>query len=92
MSEILIAALKVESATLASLVVWVVTGKMLALQLGAAGVGIFGMLRQLLQYPRVVATINGRTAMVQGISQRSGDELKRFTNSVFRIQAAYRDK
>lgn len=92
MGEILIAALKVGTATLASLVVWMVASKMLTLQLGAAGVGIFGMLRQLLQYLGVVATINDQTAMVQGISQRSGDELKRFTNSVFRIQAAYRDE
>ena len=87
MGEILIAALKVATATVASLLVWMVAGKMLALQLGAAGVGLFGILRQLLQYLGVVATLNSQTAMVQGISQRSGDELKRFTNSIFRIQA-----
>ena len=62
MGEILIAALKVGTASLASLVAWMVDGKVLALQLGAAGVGLFGMLRQLVQYLRVVASINGQTA------------------------------
>ncbi|MDP2815094.1 MAG: hypothetical protein Q8O19_00260 [Rectinemataceae bacterium] len=54
MGEILIAALKVGTAILAGFVVWVVAGKMLALALGAAGVGIFlGMLCQVLQFPGV---------------------------------------
>lgn len=64
MGEILIAALRVGTTTLASLVVWMVAGKMLALQLGPAWVGTFGRLRQVLEYLGVVATINGQTATV----------------------------
>lgn len=87
MGEIRIAALKLGPATLACLVVWMVADKVLALQPGSTGVGIFGMLRQLLQYPGVVATINEQTARVHGISQRSGNVHKRLTNSAFRNQA-----
>lgn len=87
MREILRSALKVGAATLASLLGWVVAGKIISLQLGAAGVGLFGLLRQLLQYLVVFATLNGQMALVQGIASREGEAQGRFAGTVFRIQA-----
>jgi O-antigen/teichoic acid export membrane protein len=87
MFDILKAALKVGVATLAGLLGWVVAGKILALTLGAAGVGLFGLLRQLLQNLTLIGSLNGQLALVQGIASRTtrGTQL-RFAGSVFHIQ------
>jgi O-antigen/teichoic acid export membrane protein len=79
---------KVGLATLAGLVGWVVGGKILALELGAAGVGVFGLLRQLQQNLTTVATCNGATALVQGISTRTGDDRARYARTLGRIYLA----
>src|SRR5438128_1102782 len=85
--DILGAGLKVGLATLAGLLGWVVAGKVLAVTLGASGVGLFGLLRQLLQNLTVLASFNGQSALVQGIASRATkEEQKRFAGSVLRIQ------
>lgn len=88
MREILRSTLKVGAATFASLLGWVVAGKIISLQLGAAGVGLFGLLRHLLQYLVVFATLNGQMALVQGIASRDVEAQGRFAGTVFRIQAS----
>lgn len=85
--EIVASALKVGVATFASLLGWVVGGKILALQLGPAGVGIFGLLRQLLQNLILIATFNGTTALVQGLASRTGEQRARYRASVGRLFA-----
>ena len=88
MRDILRAGLKVGLATLASLLGWVVAGKVLALTLGAAGVGLFGLLRQLLQNLTLVGSLSGQTALVQGIASRpTGPDQNRYAGSVLRVQA-----
>lgn len=86
--EILVSSAKVGVSTIAGLLGWVVGGKLLALELGAAGVGVFGLLRQLLQNLTLVSTFNGATALVQGIASREGDARARFTRSTGAIFAA----
>lgn len=81
LGEIAASSLKVGVSTLAGLVGWVVGGKILALELGAAGVGIFGLLRQLLQNLNVFSTFSGTTALVQGVASRSGDEQARYVRA-----------
>ena len=79
--------MKVGLATLAGLLGWVVAGKVLALMLGAAGLGLFGLLRQLLQNLTLLGSFNGQTALVQGIACRTVKEDQlRFSGSVLRIQ------
>lgn len=85
--EIAGSSVKVGVATVASLLGWVVGGKILALELGAAGVGVFGLLRQLLQNLSVVSTFNGATALVQGLASRSGEPQERYTRAVGWIYA-----
>ncbi len=88
MRDILKAGSKIGFATLAGLLAWVVAGKVMALTLGAAGVGIFGLLRQLLQNLTLVGSFNGQTALVQGIASRSSrDDQIRFSRSIFCIFA-----
>jgi PST family polysaccharide transporter len=87
MRDILKAGFKVGLATLAGLLGWVVAGKVLALTLGAAGVGLFGLLRQLLQNLTLLGSFNGQTALVQGIASRTTKpEQIRFAGSVLQIQ------
>jgi len=86
--EILGSGLKVAAATVASLLGWVVASKLLALQFGAAGVGTFGLLRQLLQNLLVLASLNGQTALVQGVAAaQSSEEKSKYAASVLVIQA-----
>ncbi|NWJ42552.1 MAG: oligosaccharide flippase family protein [Geothrix sp.] len=82
MRDILLAALKVAAATLANLLGWMLAVKIISVQLGAAGVGLFGILRQLLQYLVVVATFAGHTALIQGIASRVDEAQRRFAESV----------
>lgn len=86
MRDILKAGSKIGFATLAGLLAWVVAGKVMALTLGAAGVGIFGLLRQLLQNLTLVGSFNGQTALVQGIASRANREDQlRYSKSIFWI-------
>lgn len=90
MRDVLKAGVKVALATSAGLLGWVVAGKVIAITLGAAGVGLFGLLRQLLQYLTLLASLNGQTALVQGIaSRRSKAEQVRFSGSVLRVQLLF---
>lgn len=83
--EIATSSAKVGVATAASLLGWVVGGKILALELGAAGVGVFGLLRQLLQNLNVFSTFNGSNALVQGLASRNGESRARYAHTVGRF-------
>lgn len=86
--EIVRSSLKVGVSTIAGLVGWMVGGKILALELGAAGVGLFGLLRQLLQNLTLISTFNGTTALVQGVATRAGGDRDRYTRNVARLFGA----
>jgi len=75
----------VGSATLFNLLVWVVAGKVMAVMLGPAGVGMYGLLRQFAQNLNVVATFNGSTTLVQGIASRPAEERTGFARNVAKI-------
>ena len=64
-----------------------IAGKLLALTLGAAGVGLFGLLRQLLQNLTLIGSVNGQTALVQGLASRPEPTAKlRYSGTVLCIQ------
>jgi O-antigen/teichoic acid export membrane protein len=77
-------------ATVASLLGWVVAVQVLALTMGAAGVGLFCLLRQLLQNLTLIGSLNGQQALVQGIASRTARSTPlRFAGSVFHIQLLF---
>ena len=87
MRDILKSSAKVGFATIAGILASVVAGKVLALLLGAAGVGLYGLLRQLLQNLTLLGSFNGQTAIVQGIASRPNKSAQiRFSGSVLWIQ------
>ncbi len=85
MLEILKSVFWVGSATLFNLLVWVVAGKVLAVMLGPAGIGMYGLLRQLAQNLNVVATFNGSTTLVQGLASRPEDQRPTYARNVAMI-------
>lgn len=85
MFEILRSVFWVGSATVFNLLVWVIAGKVMAVMLGPAGVGMYGLLRQLAQNLNVVATFNGSTTLVQGLASRPEEQRADFARNVGRI-------
>jgi len=72
----------VGSATVLNLLVWVVAGKVMAVMLGPAGVGLFGLLRQFAQNLNVASTFNGSTAVVQGLASRPEPDRPSYARNV----------
>lgn len=75
----------VGSATLFNLLVWVVAGKVMAVMLGPAGVGMYGLLRQLAQNLNVASTFNGSTTLVQGLASRPNDARVVYARNIAKI-------
>ncbi len=89
MRDILKSGSKVAFATLVGILGQAVTGKILTVELGAAGAGLYGILRQLLQNLTLVGSLNGQSALVQGIARHSEKtEQTHFSGSVLGIQIA----
>jgi PST family polysaccharide transporter len=72
----------VGSATVFNLLVWVVAGKVMAVMLGPAGVGMYGLLRQLAQNLNVASTFNGSTTLVQGLASRPENQRPAYSRNV----------
>lgn len=58
---------------LASALLWLLGFKIVALWMGPEGVGLFSQLRQMVQAATVGATFGGTNSVVQGISERPGE-------------------
>lgn len=82
MLEILKSVFWVGSATIFNLLVWVVAGKVMAVMLGPAGVGMYGLLRQLAQNLNVASTFNGSTTLVQGLASRAENQRSAYSRHV----------
>jgi len=80
--EILRSVFWVGSATVFNLLVWVVAGKVMAVMLGPAGVGLYGLLRQLAQNLNVASTFNGSTTLVQGLASRPENQRPAYSRNV----------
>lgn len=85
MIEIIKSVFWVGSATVFNLLVWVVAGKVMALVLGPAGVGMYGLLRQLSQNLNVISTFNGSTTLVQGLASRPEKQRPDYAKNVAKI-------
>jgi PST family polysaccharide transporter len=66
------------SATVASAALSVVATKVFATMLGPAEVAVLATLQQIRQVCVTVATLNGQTSLIQGLSARNGRERRQF--------------
>jgi len=74
---------KTASATMVGMLFQVIITKIIAVSLGPSGLGLFSILRQLLQFFDV--GIKGQTAVIQGMTTFEGEEQDRFIRSSFWI-------
>lgn len=88
MNEMISSSLKVGLSTVATLIGWVVATKLLSVQLGAVGVGLFGLLRQLLQNLNS-PILSSQATLVQGIAELDDFGQRRYAGVVFRILALF---
>lgn len=82
MREIFKAFIKTGSGSAISLILNIISIKVIAVLLGPVGVGLFSLLRQIRLTAFTAATLSGQTALVQGASLRSGEERIEYSRSV----------
>jgi O-antigen/teichoic acid export membrane protein len=73
-SEILSVFVKTTSSTAVSFVLRAITAKIFALVLGPAGIGLFGLIRQIIDLCNLLSTAGGGTAVVQAVSSAGAGE------------------
>ena len=83
MRELIKVTLQSSTATVIELLLRAVTIKIYALLLGPAGIGLFAILRQIVDLGQQVASLNGSNAIVQGLSSRSGTDRAAYLRTVF---------
>jgi O-antigen/teichoic acid export membrane protein len=74
MKSLLKALLKTGSGSLITILLGIVSTKILAVILGPSGVGLFSLIKQTLQTSTVIGTLGGQTAIVQGSASREGEK------------------
>ena len=84
MKELLKAAAKSSAGTFITLVSSAVAVKIIALFAGPAGIGLFSLLRQIQQTASIVGVMGGQAAVVQGLSDKYGDERAVYTGVILR--------
>lgn len=85
MQKLLKAFLKTGSGSVIAIIFGVVTTKILAVFSGPAGVGLFSLLRQFQQTLVGLASMQGNTALVQGLSSRGESQKERYLVTVATI-------
>jgi O-antigen/teichoic acid export membrane protein len=85
MKEIIKALFKTGTGSITNLVFNTIALKILAVTLGPYGVGLFSILRQVKQTALSVATMNGRTALVQGASSKKEQTRQDYIQTVFGV-------
>ena len=84
MKVLLRAALKSSAGTLVALLSSVVAIKIIATVAGPTGIGLFSILRQAQQTAAIAGSIGGQAAIVQGLSNKTGDERDAHTALILR--------
>jgi O-antigen/teichoic acid export membrane protein len=85
MREILKAFIKSGSGSVANVVLNVAALKILARILGPAGIGLFSLLRQILQTALIAGTLSGQTALVQGASSQKDRARQEYLQTVLML-------
>lgn len=84
MKELLKAAVKSSAGTLINLLSSAIAIKIIALFGGPAAIGLFSLLRQIQQTASIAGVIGGQAAIVQGLSDKIGDERAIYTGVILR--------
>lgn len=82
MRDLLKAAAKTGSGSIATLLLGAVAMKLMAVTVGPAGVGIFSLLRQTQQTASIAGSFGGQTPLVQALASRAPDERGEYVTAV----------
>src|SRR3712207_2281125 len=85
MRELVKAFLKTGSGSVGFLLFGVLTTKIMAVILGPTGVGLYSLLRQLLDVSKQAGTLGGEIALVQGLASRKEMERDNYLVTTFWI-------
>lgn len=85
MKELLKAAAKSSAGTVVSLLSSAAAIKIIALVAGPAGIGLFSLLRQIQQTASIMGVMGGQAAIVQGLSDKNGDDRAAYTGVILRV-------
>src|SRR5579883_2627354 len=88
MRELVVAVWQTGAASVISLGLGLVATKIFAVVLGPAGIGFISLVRQTYQSAVVFATLNGQTALAQGIASREGETREQYITTAFWILLA----
>jgi len=85
MREIIKAIFKTGSASIVSIILGVISTKILAVALGSSGMGLYSIINQTLSTATTAGTMGGQTALVQGLASKKGNERDKYLITVFWI-------
>jgi O-antigen/teichoic acid export membrane protein len=85
MSEIIKAIFKTGSSSVITIILGVVSTKVLAVVLGPSGIGLYSLINQTLTTASTAGTMGGSTALVQGLASKQGTEKDNYLVTVFWI-------
>lgn len=85
MREIIKAIFKTGSCSIISIILTVISSKVLAIVLGSNGVGLYSLIKQTLDTATTAGVMGGQTALVQGLASKQGAEKDRYLTTVFWI-------
>lgn len=88
MKDILKAASQTGGATILSMILSVITTKVLAVTLGVTGTGLYAVLTQVYTTALALAIIGGGSALVQGIASRQDEARNQYLATTFRLIVA----
>lgn len=85
MRDIIKAIFKTGSGSIITIILGMISVKIMAVVLGPNGLGLLSLIRQTLQTASITSTMGGGTALVQGIASKEGNEKDNYLITVFWI-------
>lgn len=85
MKELTLAFLKSGVASILSTIFGIVSTKIFAVTLGPSGIGVYSLLKQILFFAMTLGTLGGQTALIQGLSSKTGSNKAEYMRSAFQI-------
>ncbi len=76
---------KTGSGSLISIILGIISTKIMAIVIGSSGIGLFSLIRQTLTTVTTAGTMGGQTALVQGLASKQADEKDKYLITVFWI-------
>lgn len=85
MKDIIKSIFKTGSASFMSIILGMISVKIMAVVIGSSGIGLFSLIRQTLATLTAAGTMGGQTALIQGLASKQADDKNKYLITVFWI-------